>query len=278
MLASSTREEKGQSWLVKRASSTSLASDAANNNYYEDHAAATAAAASSRPRSSTSKAASQKSRSGMSTPSGYPYSRPGSRSSRRGSKPDLSMTGLDMTRSYTWVSTPAGENREFSPDIVDERIRAEMASMQQDADADVDVDDNASSSSSLLSASDVSFDSEDDIDEKEMQRLTRERGFGLGSWLDRMIEWTFFGVDEWPTLFSAGSGNRDPPASEADRSVEDRHVVSEEADDKYLEDDTDVTTIFDRDEAFTPIVEKPGEVGGWEDARWFFKVIKQALL
>lgn len=283
MLASSTREEKGQSWLVKRASSTSLASEAANNNsYIEDHAAAAAATASSssRPRSSTnSKAASQKSRSGMSTPS-----RPGSRSSRRGSKPDLATSGLEMTSSYTWVPTPAGEKSEFTPDAVDEQIRAEMINMQQDADVDVDVDvdvdDGASSSS--LSASDASSDSEDEIDEKEMQRLTRESGFGLGSWLDRMVEWTFFGVDEWPTLFSAGPDNRDnrdPPAPDGERVVENHQVATEEADDKHLEDYSDIATIFSRDdENFTPMVDKPGDVGGWEDAKWFLKAIKQALV
>lgn len=274
MLASSTREEKGQSWLVKRASSTSLASEAANNNsYIEDHAAT--ASSSSRPRSSTnSKAASQKSRSGMSTPS-----RPGSRSSRRGSKPDLATSGLEMTSSYTWVPTPAGEKNEFTPDAVDERIQAEMVNMQQDADVDVNVDNGAWSSS--LSASDASSDSEDEIDEKEMQRLTRESGFGLGSWLDRMVEWTFFGVDEWPTLFSAGPGNRanrDPPASHGERIVEDRQVVPE-VDDKHLEDYSDIATIFSRDdENFTPMVDKPGDVGGWEDAKWFLKAIKQALV
>lgn len=273
MLASSTREEKGQSWLVKRASSTSLASEVANNNsYFEDHAAAAAATASSssRPRSSTnSKAASQKSRSGVSTPS-----RPGSRSSRRGSRPDLAASNLEMTSSYTWVSTPAGGKSEFTPDAVDERIRAEMINMQQNADVDVNVDDGASSSS--LSAS------EDEIDEKEMQRLTRDSGFGLGSWLDRMVEWTFFGVDEWPTLFSAGSDNhdnRDPPAPDGDRVVEDRQVTSEAADDKHLEDYSDIATIFSTDdENFTPMVDKPGDVGGWEDARWFLKAIKQALV
>lgn len=278
MLASSTREEKGQSWLVKRASSTSLASEVANNNsYFEDHAAAAAAtASSSRPRSSTnSKAASQKSRSEVSTPS-----RPGSRSSRRGSRPDLATSGLEMTPSYTWVSTPAGGKSEFTPDAADERIRAEMVNMQQNADVDVNMDDGASSSS--LSASDASSDSEDEIDEKEMRRLTRESGFGLGSWLDRMVEWTFFGVDEWPTLFSAGSDNRDnrdPPTPDGDRVVENRQVTSEAADDKHMENYSDIATIFSTDdENFTLMVDKSGDVGGWEDARWFLKTIKQALV
>jgi len=272
MLASSTREEKGQSWLVKRASSTSLASEVANNNsYFEDHAAT--APSLSLPRSSTnSKAASQKFRSAMSTPS-----RPSSRSSRRGSRPDLATSGLEMTSSYTWVSTPAGDKSQFAPDAVDERIRAEMANMQQNTDVDMNVDDGASSSS--LSASDAPSDSEDEIDEKEMQRLTRESGFGLGNWLDRMVEWTFFGVDEWPTLFSAGSDNRDQPAPDGDRVVEDRQVILEATDDKHLEDYSDIATIFSRDdENFTPMVETPGDVGGWEDARWFLKTIKQALV
>lgn len=249
-LASSTREEKGQSWLVKRESSTSLASEA---NYETTHAHAP-----SGPRNT-----SQKSRSGVSTPSGA-TSRRGSRShapSRRSSRPDLTMSGLEMTP-HTRVATPAGEVRDFIPDAVDERIRAEMDLMQQD------LDEYASETD------DESFDSADEIDEKELQRLTRERGFGLGSWLDRMVEWTLFGVDEWPSSSDGGVDHHHAPVPNqtATSSPGEESVHND-----LVEDDND--SVSDKEnEPVTAAVKTPGGNGGWEDARWLLHVIKRAIL
>ena len=250
-LASSTREEKGQSWLVKRESSTSLASEA---NYEPTHAHAP-----SGPRNT-----SQKSRSGVSTPSGA-ISRRGSRShapSRRSSRPDLAMSGLEMTP-HTRVATPAGEVRDFTPDAVDERIRAEMDLMRQD------LDEYASETD------DESFDSADEIDEQELQRLTRERGFGLGSWLDRMVEWTLFGVDEWPSSSDGGVDHHPAPVPNQTAASS----PGEESDhDGSVEGDNDTSISDKEDEPVATAVKNPGETGGWEDARWLLHVIKRALI
>lgn len=244
-LASSTREEKGQSWLAKRESSTSLVDegnyDVESPGHYNK--------------------VTRKSRSGRSTPAA-------SRSrvvSRRGSRPDLIMTGLEMTSARQGDSgsleSPALDVRHFVPDFVDERIRAEMAIIQQEE---------------YTSDSDEYSDSEDDIDEQEMQRLTRERGFGLGSWFDRMVEWTVFGVDDWPLSYSSG------PVDQVPKNVEwaEPGVADEDDDQVSISGRTDRTdgasTISDSE--VPAVTEKPGDQGGWEDAWWLFGVMKRALL
>lgn len=202
------------------------------------------------------------------------------------------MTGLEMTtphththtKNHTGGATPVGESRAFIPVAVDERIRAEMARRQQqegDPDLDLDEYDDYYDSASSTSDESLGYSSAEEIDEKELQRLTRERGFGLGSWLDRMVEWTLFGVDEWP--LSAADG-LDPPSQHHDDRIaeQQRASLSREAENSNKTQDLDVNVDIDTlsisDDDESAVVEKPGENGGWEDALWFFRAIKQALL
>ncbi|KAL4889003.1 hypothetical protein BDV59DRAFT_187326 [Aspergillus ambiguus] len=249
-LASSAREEKGQSWLAKRASSTSLISDAANNsnNGYD------ADSPSAHGRSN------RRSRSGRSTPAAH--SRRGSLSrtvSRRGSRLDLAMTGLEMT-----VPDKAGEGvRGFVPDFVDEGIQAEMEWIRQEEEA----------GGYLSASSEGYFDSEEDMDEQEFQRLTRERGFGLGSWVDRVVGWTVFGDDDWPWASATG------PVEESSKPVDERSAAAVEQDDSgsvsSVGDDADGVSVSDAERQ--SVVEKPGEAGGWEDAGWLFRTMRRAF-
>ncbi|KAL5362298.1 hypothetical protein BJX96DRAFT_99900 [Aspergillus floccosus] len=257
-LASSTREEKGQSWLVKRASSTSLVSEMHAND-----------ADSAAPGGNGSGRAFRRSRSGRSTPAAF--SRRGSVSraaSRRGSRPDLSMTGLEMTGAATGGKTgmPAEDVRHFVPDFVDERIRAEMEWIRQEQEQEQEEGYTSASS-------DEYFDSDDEIDEQEFQRLTRERGFGLGSWVDRVVGWTVFGDDDWPWASATG------PIEESSKMVEERSVTAVEHDDNVsvtsVADEVDRASASDADRQ--SVIEKPGEAGGWEDAGWLFRTMKRAF-
>ncbi|KAI9042531.1 DUF3984 domain-containing protein [Aspergillus affinis] len=258
-LASSTREEKGQSWLAKRESSTSLISE---GKYDGD------GAAGSHGRSN------RRSKSGRSTPAAH--SRRGSRAvSRRNSRPDLAMTSLDMSsvgaaRGETGGSShvsPAGEGRHLVPDFVDERIRAELESIQQEAEED------------LTSESDGSWDSEDEMDERELQRLTRERGFGLGSWIDRMVEWTLFGVEDWPLMSSGDPAER--PSKHVEITTEEPLMIGESQGGDTVGpgsgDNDDGASIASGVEV-SVVGEKPGELGGWEDAGWLFRTVKRLLI
>ena len=204
----------------------------------------------------------------------------------------MTVTGLEMT-SHTRVATPPSasddQSRGFRPDVVDARIRAEMALMgqqQRGGDRDIDEDDAWSEADDDDDDDDDgrSIDSADEIDEKEMQRLTRERGFGLGSWLDRMVEWTLFGVDEWPSVSASAEAlpaaavedavdTPHPPdqikATTADRDDDGYNLAGNTGDNSSLSECDDKSSVI--------LVEKPGEKGGWEDARWLLHAIKRAL-
>lgn len=296
-LASSTREEKGQSWLSKRESSTNLVSAADSSTLDDAH----------RHHKRTKSGTSRRSRSGASTPAAL--SRQGSRSrggSRRGSRAGLTMTSMPaMTpgRSSTGVSgtvSPEVWSRGRSsgsgiePDFVDERIRAEMASLRGRGDYENDEkedDENVYWDGEGYSddGSEYDYSSDgtvDEFDEADLQRLTRERGFGLGSWIDRLVEWTLFGVEEWPASVPPPATARigtaptttnvtfeEPPADQDNEGHDNLSLGSAEQD-GYSDHDT----LSQVDGESNVGVEKAGSQGGWEDASWLFRVVKQAIL
>ncbi|KAJ5105436.1 hypothetical protein NUU61_002783 [Penicillium alfredii] len=310
-LASSTREEKGQSWLSKRESSTSLVSfnETPPASHPNRHHHRTKSGASSR-----------KSHSGASTPGAV--SRRSSRprgTSRRGSRAGLTMTTIPPASAISASEEEAGKDPSpgagttspevrgrstaFVPDFVDEQIRAEMASLQQRErgfsddqseywDRDGDGEEDGGSDSEYDSFSD---DSRDDFDEADLQRLTRERGFGLGSWIDRLVEWTLFGVEELPApatstaaasaITAAGGPAQIGTAATTTTVTFEEPVLRPEWDSQPHEtlslvsaedDHPDDHSHTDAESAGS--VEKPGVQGGWEDAGWLFRVMKRTLI
>lgn len=140
------------------------------------------------------------------------------------------------------------------PDFVDEQIRAEMAASMHRNSLDDDMSISSSGSDS---------ESDEEIDEKEFQRLTRERGFGLGSWVDQFVGWTLFGVeDEYPST---------PPGPDAER------IVTFAASSSGHDEDEDEADPTDEDE-FVGAMEKPGDTGGWADASWFLRLATKAIV
>lgn len=308
-LASSTREAKGQSWLSKRESSTNLVEMPDDTAINDRHHHRTKSGASS----------SRKSRSGASTPGGA-LSRRSSRSrggSRRSSRVGLTMTTIPASSSTTTAEkipssgpgtgtgtetgTASPEIRDrgsLVPDFVDERIRAEMATLQHQhqhrafSDEDSEPWDGEDGDAS---ESEYDYDSDetpDDFDEADLQRLTRERGFGLGGWIDRLVEWTLFGVEEWPapvpdaaTAVAAasriGTAETSTTVTFEDpvvlSSAEEREADVLSVGDGGLSDDDGDSERADG-EGIIASVEKPGVRGGWEDAGWLFRVVKRVLV
>lgn len=186
--------------------------------------------------------------------------------------------------------------------MVDARIRAEVAFMQQQQQQDgdengtwwqADYNDDDYDDGDVYEDDDDrwSLESAEEIDEREMYRLTRERGFGLGSWLDRMVEWTLFGVDEWPTLSTAAAPPPTATTAAAVVSADDavdtsqaqdrtRTTTTGGNDDDYdpVGDTADGNGLSDRDDkSSVVVVDKSGETGGWEDARWLLHAVRRAL-
>lgn len=176
----------------------------------------------------------------------------------------------------TGTSSPYGRGRVLVPDFVDERIRAEMATLQDERfgeDWDGDEGDEEDGGSW------ASDETPDDFDEADLQRLTRERGFGLGSWIDRLVEWTLFGVEEWPVSAPA-VGSRIGSADTSTVVTFEEPVGERDGDALSLVEEVDLEGDGSRDESIADdgAVEKPGVQGGWEDAGWLFRVVKRALV
>jgi hypothetical protein len=134
-----------------------------------------------------------------------------------------------------------------------------------------------------------SDDAPEEFDEADLQQLTRERGFGLGSWIDRLVEWTLFGVEDWPVPAPASSA---VPATRIGTAATSTTVTFEEGpqarsqEDEPAHDtlslgsaeDDDGDTLSHTDGESVGSVEKPGAQGGWEDAGWLFRIMKRALI
>jgi hypothetical protein len=188
------------------------------------------------------------------------------------------MTERVSTGPATGTSSPDGRGRALVPDFVDERIRAEMATLQDErfgedlgwdgGDGDEEDEDSCASD-----------EPPDDFDEADLQRLTRERGFGLGSWIDRLVEWTLFGVEEWPAAASA-VGSRIGSADTSTVVTFEEPVGERDGDALSLVEEVDSDEEGSRDESIPDdgTVEKPGVQGGWEDAGWLFRVVKRTLV
>ncbi|KAI3196506.1 hypothetical protein DTO027I6_7029 [Penicillium roqueforti] len=298
-LASSTREEKGQSWLSKRESSTSLVPDTALDEILtKRHHHRTKSGASSHI-----------SRSGASTPGGAgAFSRRTSRS-RAGSRPGSNRVHLTMTTIPATSPTTAEKDVSFSsgtntgtaspeargrmpalvPDFVDARIRAEMASLRHCERSYPDEDSvywDGAGSEFDSALSEYSFDSDempDDFDEADLQRLTRERGFGLGTWIDRLVEWTLFGVDEWPAAGPAvEAASRIGSADTTTTVTFEEPVLMAGRDDDTISlgsvRDADLSDDGEGSIGSAASIEKPGSQGGWEDAGWLIRLMKRALV
>ena len=282
-LAASTREEKGQSWLAKRESSTSLLSDVDNDvgtfpamhhHHHNGHGHRTGRKAT---------------KSGKSTPGAYSRHASGSRrGSWSGSRLDMALTPgmgdgggvahVPSRRSRSGIASPVSA-RSF-PDFVDEGIRTEMASLQHERD----IRDGLSPSSTA--SSDIEEDSEEDIDEQEMRRLTRERGFGFGGWLDRLVEWTLFSVDEAPPLQDSQRRQdaATPPTTSSEQTGHDRDSRDVQSSEErninvhfVKNDELQAEATDEDDDALSTIVEKPGDEGGWQDVGWLLRAVKGAL-
>lgn len=197
------------------------------------------------------------------------------------------LAGKEPSASTGTISPEVRGRGALVPDFVDERIRAEMAEIQQSGTLSIGDEDEYWDEQADDSDYDYSSDETPvEIDEADLQRLTRERGFGLGSWIDRLVEWTLFGVDELPPPVSstaAAAATRIGTAATSttvtfEDPVDDRSEHEQAGDDLSLESDDEVETVSQTDGKLTTGVGKPGAQGGWEDAGWLFRVVKRALV
>lgn len=220
LIASSTQESKGQSWLATRSSSTSLVDagdeDGEEGVVGEGEVADDEFSPVLSRRGSGSRFAS-------------------ARSSRRGSRV-LSRGELGMS---------GGGNLG----------RSEGAFVEGPDFVDVEEEDEGAD------------DGEEEVDERELRRLTKEKGFGLGGFVDRFIGWSLFRNEDDERV--DGDGELD------DRPAEGDGFGSEGRRKRRENERVVLAPVHERVETVPP----PGDgEGGWQDAAWLLSVASKIIL
>jgi hypothetical protein len=129
----------------------------------------------------------------------------------------------------------------------------------------------------------VEADEEGPDDEEEVARLARERGFGLGGWMDALIGWTLFSVDE------DGEVSSEDEAEQTNLTKDEAKLMREvEAKRRKMERESIIAasalkvqdkTGEEGGEVKIDVPKPPEgqEAGGWQDAAWLLSVASKAL-
>lgn len=142
----------------------------------------------------------------------------------------------------------------------------------------LDIDDD-----SAIEPDFVEADEEGPDDEEEIARLARERGFGLGGWMDALIGWTLFSVDEDGEVSSDEEEEQRPSNLTQDEARLMREV---EAKRRKMERESIIAAsalkVQDRADGGEVKIDVPKppegqEAGGWQDAAWLLSVASKAL-
>jgi hypothetical protein len=236
-IAGETRDSKGQGWLVRRASSTSLVHDSPADAekmvlLSGEHLHGDEVPVFFSPRASRAGSRYQ-----SRVNSRVPSARVSRRGSRVGSRAELAM------------SSPVAARHSFELPAFDERF------MEPDF---VEADDESSG------------------DEEEVARLARERGFGLGGWMDALIGWSLFAVDE----DGEAESSEDEDAQEflqANLTREELKARREEEGRRRKAEREAIVAASARKAHVDETPLPPEEGGGWQDAAWLLSVASKAL-
>jgi hypothetical protein len=245
-ISTSTRESKGQAWLVSRASSTSLTAQRDEDEEELERTLAYEREQASRQASRRGSTDADDERSLITTrrslsfgPNGTrsrPMSRFGSRSnSRRGSKAQLFTPMAGEREGYFDHQDFGREEFITEPDFVD--------------------------------VEDEGYDNDDESkdDEAVVRKLARASSNGLGGWVERMLGWNLFAVDE-DGEEGEGEGEDDGTSDEKASSSEDSSKTAKRDQDGQAYQTVDMPPLRD------------DETGGWNDAAWLLSVATKVLL
>ncbi|TVY59646.1 hypothetical protein LSUE1_G010227, partial [Lachnellula suecica] len=240
-ISSSTRESKGQAWLVSRASSTSLTAqrddedEELERELAKEREAEGSTVGSFDADDEFSPVTTRRSLSfGPMTGTGSrPMSRfPSRGNSRRGSKAQL-FTPLTAEREgYFDHKDFARDEFIAEPDFVD---------VEEEGYEEVD---------------------EAKEDEAVVRKLARASSLGLGGWVEKMLGWSLFAVDE-------------------DGEETETETLDEKAEDSEKSSRTSRRTLDGAEEPPAEDIMPPlrdGEAGGWQDAAWLLSVATKVLL
>jgi hypothetical protein len=116
----------------------------------------------------------------------------------------------------------------------------------------------------FVNAEEEEYETEDKAkqDEAIVRKLARASSLGLGGWVERMLGWSLFAVDE---------DGEDTEVETLDEKGDDSELSSRPSR-RTLDDFTDVPA----GEVMPPLRDE--EAGGWQDAAWLLSVATKVLL
>ncbi|KAH9876080.1 hypothetical protein J1614_003959 [Plenodomus biglobosus] len=270
-IASESRDSKGQGWLIRRESSTSLVGQADEYEVHPSHDPQRMALLSGehlRDADYPSFFSPRISRAGSRLPSHVNSRAPSARQSRRGSRAG---SRVDLFMSSTARHSLDQTDNVQMDLITDDRFNEpDFVGVPEEDDED------------------------SDGDEVQVARLAREPGLGMGGWIDRLIGWSLFSVEEHGEASSDDDDYDDNDAQHTApklanltrdelklrreveakrRKLEREAVVAAAAVKAHGADAADVGGTGDGDGQ-----QSNEEVGGWQDAAWLLSVASKALL
>lgn len=249
-IAGETRESKGQSWLIRRESSTSLVHQGDEFEEHRSHDPRRMALLSGEHFADDEYGPQTPrwSRLGSRVGSRVQSARNSRRGSRTGSRADLIASLQHMAQDHDMVEPLHTVDGPLEPDF-------------------------------------VTAGEETDSDEEEIARLAREPGFGLGGWMDRLIGWTLFSVEE--------DGEETSDDEQTDHDIDVTRLTKEEmklrkeveAKRKKMEREAIVKASASAAEANESKDERaldqeppPNDGSSWQDAAWLLSVASKVLL
>ncbi|KAF2200449.1 hypothetical protein GQ43DRAFT_73184 [Delitschia confertaspora ATCC 74209] len=247
-IAGETRESKGQSWLVRRESSTSLVHQPDGPEDHDSHQIALLSGehfTDDEYSPLTPRLSRMGSRIGSRVHSRVPSAMNSRRGSRAGSRADLLMS---VGQKSLISETEEDFGTMVEPDFVE-------------------------------------ADEEADGDEEEVARLASQQGFGLGNWMDKLIGWTLFSVKEDGEESDDEEGSlHDTFGTPEAMTKEELQLKKEvEAKRKKMEREAIIAASAAKSDHKTQggeaIEPPPSEDGnGWQDAAWLLSVASKVLL
>lgn len=245
LISSETRESKGQAWLVSRASSTSL-----TGQLDEDEEALERQLARERESRRTS-------RRGSAADADDEFSPVTTRMSFGGGSRSASRYGSRPTsRAQSRVQSRRGSKANlFTPLPKSEKERESYFGEEEDFIAEpdfVDVDEGVYEEDQAVE------------DEIIVKRLAKKGSLGLGVWVEKLMGWSLFAVEE----------------DGEDTDIETSEEKTDASDAASKSDHTQKNSLDGAGEA--AVDEKlplPGaDEGGWQDAAWLLSVATKVLL
>lgn len=233
-------ETKGQSWLVSRASSTSLV----NEGEYDTLTSQRPSYAGTADDEYSPVTPRHAGGFGIRFGSRAASARNSRRGSRAGSRADMGMTGLTSLG----ARTPGAGGTE-QEGYFDDALGEAETPVEPDFVDPSNVEEEELYISGQLA-------------EEEMKRLAAERGFGFGGLVDRLIGWPLFNVDEDGEDADDGAEFEEEQAPRKKREESERKAVTPKVDGP------------------PPRGPNDGNVGdgGWKDAAWLLSVASKVIL